>query len=368
MAEALGFFDKQKDQSIQPLIDTLNDDNAEVRAAAILSLGKLGKDSGAVEDALKKFDNDQDQSIRLNLGVARVFLGTKDESSIPLLAEAVASKNKTTAEVAVDLLGEIGPKAPEKAVPALVAVLEQGEEPGAGHALRALRRIGDRSAPALPQIAALYDKADAKQRVDVLRALVGIDIPGNTALPILIKALEDSDSKVRKEALLGIMRFRDKSDLFLEPLTKSLKDEAVENRQLALGMIKGLGPKASGALPAVIALTKDPNLNLRISAISSLSSFGPPTPEMIGSLEEAIHDQAVGVRSASVGTLRRIGPAQPTRVISILEKAKEVEKDQRLQRSITAALQSLTKKPGAPASEGAGEGRRKKAVNEKEEE
>ena len=107
-AEALGAFAKHKDQAIKPLIESLSDQEAEVRSAAIISLGKLGKNKPDVAEALDRVAEDTDPQVKLNLDIARVCLGTRDEAAIPVLMQGIASNKRFTFEAAIDLLGKIG--------------------------------------------------------------------------------------------------------------------------------------------------------------------------------------------------------------------------------------------------------------------
>jgi HEAT repeat protein len=346
VAEALGFFSRHGKTVIPALMGSLDDDKAEVRKSAILSLGRLGKGSATVEETLSRYADDPNPAIRLNAGVALAFLGKRDKSSIPILIEAIEGKDQTTAKVAVRLLGLIGAKSPKEALPPLVEILKKRQEPGAGNAIRVLRRMRSHAAPALPHIAALYDEAATVRRLDVLRAVAAIDRKGDRALPTLIKALGDREAKVRKAALLSLLSFRSKSDSFLEPLIAELKDENAENRLMALGIIRGLGTKAAPSIPAVISLTKDPVQKVQTAAISALGSFRPPTPEIVQALEQAIESENSSIRKVSVTALRRIGFVEPEKVIPILEKAREVETDQAVKRSITNSLASLAGRSG----------------------
>jgi HEAT repeat protein len=149
---------------------------------------------------------------------------------------------------------------------------------------------------------------------------------------------------VRREAIVTLVRYREKADKFLEPAVKLLSDSDRDTRSLALGLVRGLGPKAAEAVPAVIGLTKDPDPKLRISAIGALAVLGPPTPETIQALEESIHDEDVNIRGAAVRTLRTLGTSEPSKVVPVLAKAEETEKDEGLKRSIIGAISAVSKK------------------------
>jgi HEAT repeat protein len=347
-------------------MERLGDENPEVRAMAVLSLGRHGKGSEKIEEALKKFENDQDPGIRMSLMLARAFMGKPDESSIPDLMEALASKETAFSEAATSLLETVSTKSPEKVLPPVVKMLEQPDHPAAQRAMSILRVMRENAVSALPVVAALYDKSDTKVRVDVIRTLTTIDKDGEQALPITIKALEDLEVKIRRQALQSLPAYRKKSDLFLRPLIGCLKDNDEENRILALGIIRGLASNASDVVSAVISLAKDPSQNVRTPAISTLGAFNPSSPEIIAALKHVIEEGNTVDKAVTVAALRRIGTAQPQDVIPILEKALEAEKDDKLKQTITNALASLTKKPGEPSASSNKEEKRKHSAKEKE--
>jgi len=348
-------------------MERLGDENPEVRAMAVLSLGRHGKGSEKIEEALKKFENDQDPGIRMSYMLARAFMGKPDESSIPDLMEALAGKETAFSEAATGLLETVSTKSPEKVLPPVVKILEQPDHPAAERAMSILRVMRENAISALPVVAGLYNKGDTKIRVAVIRTLTTIDKDGEQALPITIKALEDPEVKIRRQALQSLPAYRKKSDLFLKPLIGCLKENDEENRILALGIIRGLGSNAPDVVSAVISLTRDRSQNVRTPAISTLGSFNPSSPEIIAALKDVLENGSTVDKSVAVAAFRRIGAAQTQDVIPILEKALETEKDERLKLTITNALASLTKKPGEPTQAPSNkEEKRKHSSKEKE--
>ncbi len=246
---------------------------------------------------------------------------------------------------------EIGEGPATKVLPGLLAMLTKGRARGR-QCLVVIRQIGQPSMEAIPRIGPLYDKADTKRRLYILRALADIDREGERSIPLIVKALDDPEAKERREAIITLIRYRAKAEKFLKPAMKSLGDSDPETRKLALGLVRGLGPKAAEAAQAIIGLTKDSDPKVRISAISSLGVLGPPTPETVGALEASIHDDNVNIRGAAVRTLRTLGLREPAKVVPVLAKAQEAERDEGLRRSISAAINAITKKnaqPGTPA-------------------
>jgi len=351
-AESLGGFSGEAKQSVHPLLETLRDSNAEVRRAVILSLGRLGKGNQGVEEAIGKFVHDPDQPTRIDATVALANLGKVDDSAIPTIMEALASKEEATAKSAARVLGDVGAGNPDKVLPALMAALDKGAEPLSRNSVRVLRYMKAKAVPALPRIAALYEKVDQATRVEVTEALVAIDSKGDYAIPAMIKSLDSPESKERREALIGLLRFRSKVELFLDPLIGELKDKDPENQLLVVGILKGLGPQAKKAVPELLQLTEDSNSNLplRNAAIGALSSFTPPTQKILDALGKSLTDRDMRVRLATVGSLRRLAYLYPDQVTPLLKSGLEVAQDEQTKKAIISTLEKLKTGAGKASS------------------
>jgi HEAT repeat protein len=343
-AAALGHFSKQKDVVVPSLLKALDDGNAEVKAATVLALGRLGRGSDEVKVELKKFEGQSDPAVGKSLIMARAFMGKPDEKSLPVLMEAMCSKDKAVQEAALDLLEMAVEEQPAKTLPALVKLLETPGDEGARHALKIIRRAKEHAIHEIPKIAALYGKGDAGLDAEVIRTLTTLDKDGDKALPVTVKAIEAPDLRVRRQALQGIARYRQKTDVVVKALTVALKDADEENRLLALGILRGLGADAVPALPAITALTKDPVVTVRTSAILALGTIRPAGPEVIKTLQETLKSPAPQERAASVTALKRIGGDSPEIVTPILEKARDDEKDPKIKQIILGSLAGIGSK------------------------
>ena len=351
-AESLGSFSAEAKQSVPVLLESVSDTSLEVRRAAILALGRLGKGNQEVEQAIGKYVDDPDRTTRVDAIVALANLGKVDDSAIPTIMEALASKEEATAKSGARVLGDMGTKNPDKVLPGLMEALDNGEAPLPRNAVRVLRQMRARALPALPRIAELYDKVDQGTRVEVIDAILAIDTKGDYAIPAMIKALSSSQSKERREALIGLLRFRNKTELFLDPLIGGLKDKDPENQLLVVGILKGLGPQAKKAVPNLIELTEDSNTNLplRNAAIGALSSFTPPTQEILQTLEKLVKDRDMRVRLATVGSLRRIAYLYPDQVKPLLESGLEAAPDDQTKKAIISTLERLKSGAGKASS------------------
>jgi HEAT repeat protein len=332
------------------LLETLKDDQVEVRRAAILALGRLGKGNLTVEQALKKFAEDSDSPSRIDATIALAGIEKADESVIPTLLQALAGKEKPTAKLARRVLAQMGRKAPEKVLPGLMEALEKKQEPVAGYAVNVLRAMKTAAAPALVNLVAFYDDADPETRLDIVDAVTSIDKGGDYAVPVLIKSLKADDALDRKEALLGLMRYRDKSDLYMDHLIAAVKDEDAENRLLSVGVIRGLGNKSAKAVPALIDLTQDSDLRVRRGAILAFGSLKPPPKEIVPALEKCLQDKNVRIRIIAASALGHLGNTYPEEAAKLLEEALKTETQPQAKSQIETVLKRLTKSQAGKVS------------------
>lgn len=340
-SESLGFFPRESEKTIPVLLERLKDDSPQVRSSAMLSLGKLGRNNAAVEDALRKFVDDSDSVVRLNAVVAIALLGKVDDSALPLLIRALQSGEETTAKAAARVVADIGLKDPQKVLPAMVDALDKNQGPSAGNALRVLRMMKALARPSLPRVAALYDGADVQTRRDIVDTVLAVDKQGEYALAVLIKALKEPDARDRKEALIGLMRFRPRADLMLDPVMAVLKDEDPSNRLIALNLIRALGHDSLKALPDLIVLTEDPDMRIRNAVVPVIAGFNPPPPEVLPALEKCIRDTDFRVRITTATALKQLFKDYPEKVPELLKRAYEEEQHEGAKRRIAFILQSL---------------------------
>lgn len=350
MADALGHFEDHRDKVVDPLIGMLGDENPQVRAVTALALGKLGKDTAKVPEALNRLENDSDPQVLLALKVAGALLKPEDASQIPALLEGVAGKEEITSLTAARALRGVGKKAVNQTVAGLVAILDKGEEPSTKNAIRTLEFMAADALPSLPKILALYDGGDQSRRLEVLKAAYIIDRSGDKAVPVLVRGLSDAAPVVRKQALMGLMRYPDKTETFVGPIVKALSDPNEDNRLMALSIIRRAGPKSIEARSGVVTLSREGSYKIRLAAISALGSFKPTSPEIMKALSDGLLDNEPRIREASVAALRRIGTFNLNEVKALLEVAESTEKDPHVKRTIQQSLQGLTK--AKPVSSG----------------
>ncbi|AFM24150.1 HEAT repeat-containing protein [Desulfomonile tiedjei DSM 6799] len=337
-AESLGNFSRDGASALDPLMERLSDESIEVRRLAVLSLGRLGKGRPKVEDALKHISSDPDPLIKLNALVALATLGHMDESSIPILLEAINNKQEATAKAAGIALTKVAVEKPDNVLPGLIELLDKKENPGIINSLRILTHMKNHAAPAVQKVAALYDGAKQPEKIEIVDTLSAIDTTGDYAIPVLMKALKEPDPLDREDALTMLMRYKSRADLFIDGLLGALNDPETKNRMLAVGIVRGLGQEPDKVVPQLVPLCADPDLRVRSAAISAISSFKKVPPSGVDAIEKSLNDADFRVRAAAATALARISILDREKAFAALQSALDKETNQQAKREILSAL------------------------------
>jgi HEAT repeat protein len=126
----------QPRSALAALSDSLEDELAEVRFQAAISLGEMGKEARPATGALIRTHlYDPDPAVRAEAAVALWKIDRQAEAVVPALIRALGEANEFVCWIAADCLGDIGPAARD-AVPALRAALSSWRCSASGHRRR----------------------------------------------------------------------------------------------------------------------------------------------------------------------------------------------------------------------------------------
>jgi HEAT repeat protein len=282
--------------------------------------------------------SDSDPLIKLNALVGLAGLGHMDESSIPILLEAINNKEEATAKAAGRALTKVAVEKPDKVLLGLMELLDKNESPGVTNTLRILTHMRSHAAPAVQKIAALYDGAKQFDKIEIVETLSAIDTNGDYAIPVLVKALKEPDPLDRKDALTMLLRYKSRADLFIDGLLGALNDPDIENRMLAVRIVRGLGQEPDKVVPELVRLCEDPDLRVRSAAISAIGSFKNVPPSGVEAIEKSLSDADFRVRAAAATALGRIGILDREKALAALQNALNKETNEGAKREILSAL------------------------------
>lgn len=131
---------------------------------------------------------------------------------------------------------------------ALVAQLASTDEKKSGDARLALISLGE---PAVPALVALLENGAPGERVLAATTIWGMGARGATAVPALARALEDADPDLRVACAMALENMGPAARDAASALASALEDPEQSVRQAAVKALGAMGPAASPALPAL---------------------------------------------------------------------------------------------------------------------
>lgn len=223
------------------------------------------------------FLTSQDEPTRTE---ARRKLAGMGESAVPALAQALDDDSDRVRQVAIELLGEVGPKAKAAVLP--------------------LRKLARRS----PEL---------RKPCEAALARIGPVAKGD--LPVFLEALRYRDPELRRLAIEELQRFGPDAGEARPFLMEILSgEESPDLQREAIELLAQLPPKAAG-YPVLVLLSKSSNTDLRVAAKQALQKLGPPRKEEAAELIALLKTARPEKRLALIESLRLAGaearPALP---------------------------------------------------------
>lgn len=266
---------------------------ANIGAAAIPTL-KKGTDSDNVYE-------------RLWCHAALAKIEGPDSPHLQVLAESMASKDKTASLEAVNGLTMIGSDA-KSVIPQIIAAMDSPTTPKTDLAVL-LARMGKDAAPAIPQLVVLLDHSNAMTRQRAAYALSeigGADLqPAVLGLTRMLTAKEDY---VREMAATTLGKAGPTAKQAIRSLIECLQDENEHVRAATATALGKIAPTDATVHSALVEAMKDKSGRVRSSVAPVLAEHAPVTKEMIQVFIRASDDNWRAVDDACETFFRRLGP------------------------------------------------------------
>jgi HEAT repeat protein len=294
------------------LIEALQDPmDGELRSQAARALGKIGPGaSEAIPVLIVMVAKDAQAEARASAAGALGLVIEPTElpkGAVPALRKALADSNAGVREKAAWALGALQLRAPRntKVMPPqviadLAQALRQEKDPKARAGMAwALGQFGESAATAIPAVAALLKDGDQATRQAAIEALALI---GEPALPALADGLRSKHEDVRKAALAALAKSSGSgAEEAVPALIEALKSEDPAIRESAILILGKLGPAAKGAVPALGNLLDDPDSNLRNKAAEALGKIGKAAVPVLAKALKSNNDQVRGLAAHGLG-------------------------------------------------------------------
>ncbi len=359
--------------AIPELLTLVNDDESQVRVAAIMALAKFKTDERVLPALLQALRDGE----YLVADTAASALKTLGVSPIPGLLYAIRSPDLNVSAAAIDVAGAIGQ---QDAVPDLINALKDLRKTALSK-----QRICDLAVEALEKIATpealgaaqAWRKTQQSPLEKATSEADGSDKKGNlVVLTDVLEAVHTENWEKRQEAAKLLRDYGKKlrgttDTASIERITTLLDDDAWDIRYAAtesLAWIKDAAP-----VPKLTELVKDGQWMVRASAIRALSEIGDPRgiesmiialadvrsdvrqtaaealgmmgdKSAVGGLAQALNDPEEFVRVAAVEALGEIGDAAA--VIPLHNAISEA--DPPLRWSIADALRKIASADAVP--------------------
>jgi len=299
--------------ALEPLLVELKSNDPDVVRIAAAALVKLG-DPRATESLIDVFKTTDSNAVRISLVAALGKIG--DEKAIPALLAALNDEMPVVRRLAASSLAKIGKPAVEE----LVKILKSGESPALRKsAALVLGKIGDAQAVA-PLITAL-DDSDVKVRITTARALGRLD--DESAVLPLIKLLPNSSPELSKAAADSLVSLDAKAvPLMISQLEKDVANLNISDRSALTANV--LARTCSAAVePLITLIQKSDNSALRSVAADTLVQIGKLAVEPLIS---TLTQEDLASRSPWENILARIGQPALKLVIGLMESTDELQR------------------------------------------
>jgi HEAT repeat protein len=303
---------------LKDLVQALKNEDADIRAAALLDLRALGADSRPALPLLIQMLKDPDPLVCSLASETLERIGPPALNQVALLLDCLKDKHSQIRAYAVTALGKLGPAAGYVRAD-LDPVLRDPDRGVRRNVLRTWKEIGLSADSLTPTLFAAWEDAPADVRESLANALAAVSSENEGAMPALLKALQVRDVMVRRLAVAAVARFGQAGKTALArsayPVLLKLlaEDGSTLVRREAAAAVVAVDPADGNAVP-LLARALRADKELRLQAALSLEKMGTVAKAAVPELVGALSDTEPDFRQQVVVTLGSIGPAAKTAV------------------------------------------------------
>lgn len=295
-----------------PLIAAATHQDAVVRAGAIEGLGLLPAPNDRARDSVVAGSKDEAPEVRAASLKAMGRLGLTEETLAPILRTDLEDQDEGVRLAAVALLvGRRGLLT--RMAPDFESLLTAEQEGVAHDAAFLLGKLGPEAFPRLLDALRLESS-----RVDLIAGALARG--GRPAVSLLHQVVGDANPRVRRGAALALGMIRPLDPSTVETLTTGLNDPDPSVKAAFLASIAGLGPRAKNAVPVVRNLLRDDSPAVRIQSIDVLSLAAPRDEQQLSDLLPLLDDSDPKVQKRAIDAIRNLGPIGRSAVSKVVGK------------------------------------------------
>lgn len=369
-------FSAQTEKTVAILNELLSDKKSdkEIKEAALVAAGKVGKQASSLETLIVENLNSKDKKSNLKLAALEVLpLACPDSSStVKHLKDATNDLDRPTKLLAIEGLVVLGEKA-EPAEARLIAIASEPDVEAATLAIRCLEQISltkptivkglvdaskakdynvrvialgalakTKDKSVVPDIVAALSDDNTSVKRAAARALSKFPGAAPAAVPKLITLLDVHDPLVQAYAVTALSEYGSKAKDAVPKLTEFVGGDDTILRQKSAWCLGKIGADAKPATKALAKGVSNGTPLVRCYCAHALGAIGPGIEDavVIASLTRALNSSSLELRKSSAWALGRIGaPAKSAR--TALELALRDADDEKIQEIMTKALERI---------------------------
>jgi HEAT repeat protein len=306
-ARAIGFC-KPSIDAVKPLMECLEQSRDMLLTESLMTaIGEIGPDA---HDAVKLINH----SDFLSGAAGRIAMRTLarlGDSGIDALVAALHSElfkyDGHERRYCVEALGYGG----ERAVPALVEVLDDASPEVVHRAIFALGRIGAKAAPAKPKLQEMEKQRTQAHAPILAYALYCIE-PGTQkpeeVAERLIEGFNTAGLDGQKDVAAAVATL---GKAAVARTAEALRMGRTEMKRGAIEVFRQLGADAGEGLPALIEELQDPDSRVKAETIYCLACMGPAAKAAAPAIEAIIKDGPDELKQGAINALQKIAPDRP---------------------------------------------------------
>jgi HEAT repeat protein len=283
-------------EALSILRSLLHHEDAKVRKAAVLALGRGPSASSAIPDLTEMLE-DEDLNVRGTAADTLIRLGPVAGSAVPGIIRLLRDLDpKQHGWGSLGIFMRLRALRPD-GVRGLLSLFV-GEEPV----------LASRAALMLEEVAG-HAEWPIPEFVEALPDLIRLLRDKNPQSPAVLKSYPLILAAAGAEARPALMEL--------------LRDERPQIREAAAAALGRMGPEAHEAIPDLLNLVQDEAPGVRGIAIHSLGQMGSEAKGAIPQLLRLLHDNRPEMRVAAAGALGEIGPEARVAVADLLRLLQE---------------------------------------------
>jgi len=297
------------EEALDPLIEALGSDSAQVSLAAAVGLEAMGEPSvKAMPLLIKMLESDDTRRRNSAAGVIR-GIGPAAAEAVPALVKLLDAESFHTQYWTCRALGAIGP-ASVVATDDLVGLLTEGTVSVRRNAAMTLGNIGPEIGPeAVDKLIRVIDEEfTAPVREEAVVALGKLKPFAKESVPALRKALTDPDYPLPTHTARSLWLLTDDPKEALPTLIKAMDD--LSYFQHAVEVLAEMGPQAAPAVDRLIEALDEPDPDDRASAAYALARIGAPAGKAKEPLRKLLEAEEEQVREAGKKALEVLSEAE----------------------------------------------------------